>query len=65
MNGRVRRSQVAHSSITSTCNSPQTDVLMLENERLRRELEVYMEKAARLQKVSGDTTCLPGLTLYL
>lgn len=47
------QSQVAHGSITaaSSNNSTQTDVLMRENERLRKELEVYAEKAARLQKV--------------
>lgn len=32
----------------------QTDVLMWENERLRKELEVYAEKAARLQKVRKE-----------
>ncbi|XP_040896600.1 angiomotin-like 2a isoform X2 [Toxotes jaculatrix] len=47
------QSQVAHSSISaaSSHNSAQTDVLMRENERLRKELEVYTEKAARLQKL--------------
>ncbi|XP_044217640.1 angiomotin-like 2a [Thunnus albacares] len=47
------QSQVAHNSITaaSSNNSVQTDVLMRENERLRKELEVYTEKAARLQKL--------------
>lgn len=47
------QSQVAHSGITpaSSNNSAQTDVLMRENERLRKELEVYTEKAARLQKL--------------
>ncbi|XP_030290190.1 angiomotin-like 2a isoform X2 [Sparus aurata] len=47
------QSQVAHNSITaaSSNNSAQTDVLMRENERLRKELEVYVEKAARLQKL--------------
>lgn len=50
------QSQVAHSSITaaSSNNSAQADVLMRENERLRKELEVYAEKAARLQKVRED-----------
>ncbi|XP_026161127.1 angiomotin-like 2a [Mastacembelus armatus] len=47
------QSQMAHNSITtaSGSNSAQTDVLMRENERLREELEVYAEKAARLQKL--------------
>ncbi|TDH08043.1 hypothetical protein EPR50_G00093680 [Perca flavescens] len=47
------QSQVAHNSIPSASsdNSAQTDVLMRENERLRKELEVYVEKAARLQKL--------------
>lgn len=50
------QSQVAHKSITaaSGSNSPQSDVLMRENERLRKELEVYVEKAARLQKVREE-----------
>lgn len=50
------QSQVAHNSITaaSSNNSAQTDVLMRENERLRKDLEVYVEKAARLQKVRGE-----------
>ncbi|XP_076583262.1 angiomotin-like 2a isoform X2 [Chaetodon auriga] len=45
--------QVAHNSITtaSSNNSAQTDALMRENERLRKELEVYAEKAARLHKL--------------
>ncbi|TKS74810.1 Angiomotin-like 2a [Collichthys lucidus] len=45
--------QVAHNNITAAFgnNSAQTDVLMRENERLRKELEVYAEKAARLQKL--------------
>uniref|UniRef100_UPI0037E87DD9 angiomotin-like 2a isoform X2 n=1 Tax=Semicossyphus pulcher TaxID=241346 RepID=UPI0037E87DD9 len=48
------QSQVAHNSHTtaaSSNNSAQTDMLMRENERLRKELEVYVEKAARLQKL--------------
>lgn len=50
------QSQVAHNSIStaSSNNSAQSDVLMRENERLRKELEVYAEKAARLQKVRED-----------
>ncbi|XP_034532795.1 angiomotin-like 2a isoform X2 [Notolabrus celidotus] len=47
-------SQVAHNTNTieaSSNNSAQTDMLMRENERLRKELEVYAEKAARLQKL--------------
>lgn len=50
------QSQMAHNSITaaSSNNSTQTDVLMRENERLRKELEVYVEKAARLQKVREE-----------
>lgn len=49
------QSQETHNSITaaSDCNSPQSDTLMRENERLRKELEVYTEKATRLQKVRG------------
>ncbi|XP_074525181.1 angiomotin-like 2a isoform X2 [Halichoeres trimaculatus] len=46
------QSQVAHNSNTaSSNNSAQADALMRENERLRKELEVYVEKAARLQKL--------------
>ncbi|XP_069006970.1 angiomotin-like 2a isoform X1 [Embiotoca jacksoni] len=47
------QSQVAHNSITAACgnNSAPSDVLMRENERLRKELEAYAEKAARLQKL--------------
>ncbi|XP_008275764.1 angiomotin-like 2a [Stegastes partitus] len=47
------QTQVAHSSIIAASgnNSAHNDVLMRENERLRRELEVYTEKAARLQKL--------------
>ena len=48
------QSQVAHNSITAASNS--SDMLMHENERLRKELEVYTEKAARLQKVK--TWCM-------
>ncbi|XP_059197934.1 angiomotin-like 2a [Centropristis striata] len=50
------QSQVAHSSITaaSSNSSAQTDMLMRENERLRKELEVYIEKAARLQKLESE-----------
>ncbi|KAF3691276.1 Angiomotin-like 2a [Channa argus] len=47
------QSQVAHNSIATASgnNSPQTGLLMRENERLRKELEVYTEKATRLQKL--------------
>ncbi|KAM9849191.1 angiomotin-like 2a isoform 2-T2 [Aulostomus maculatus] len=47
------QSQVAHGSITaaSSNSSAQSDMLMRENERLRKELEVYTEKAAKLQKL--------------
>ncbi|XP_041647743.1 angiomotin-like 2a isoform X2 [Cheilinus undulatus] len=49
------QSQVAHNNsntiTTPSSNSTQTDMLMRENERLRKELEVYTEKAARLQKL--------------
>lgn len=50
------QSQVPHHSITAapSSNLPQSDVLMRENERLRKELEVYVEKAARLQKVREE-----------
>uniref|UniRef100_A0A4W6DDS1 Angiomotin like 2a n=1 Tax=Lates calcarifer TaxID=8187 RepID=A0A4W6DDS1_LATCA len=41
-------------SAASSNNSAQTDVLMRENERLRKELEVYIEKAARLQKLESE-----------
>lgn len=46
-------SQVSHNGITTAAgnNSAQNDVLVRENARLRNELEVYVEKAARLQKV--------------
>lgn len=45
--------EVVHSSIpaASSNNSAQSDALMRENGRLRKELEVYVEKAARLQKL--------------
>lgn len=47
-------SQVSHNGTATAAgnNSAQNDVLMRENARLRNELEVYVEKAARLQKVS-------------
>ncbi|XP_068599509.1 angiomotin-like 2a [Brachionichthys hirsutus] len=45
------QSQVAHSGIT---NPDQSAALMRENERLRTELEVYVEKAARLQKLESE-----------
>ncbi|KAK5869269.1 hypothetical protein PBY51_024001 [Eleginops maclovinus] len=46
------QSQVAHSPPTAPGeNLSQTEVLMRENERLRKELEVYSEKAVRLQKL--------------
>ncbi|XP_042370216.1 angiomotin-like 2a [Plectropomus leopardus] len=53
---RSVQSQAAHSSITTAPNnnSAQTEGLMRENERLRKELEVYMEKAARLQKLESE-----------
>lgn len=56
------QSQVAHNSITaaSSNNSAQTNVLMRENERLRKELEVYVEKAARLQKVREEGGAMSG-----
>lgn len=49
------QSQAAHNGITaaSDSNSLESDALMRENERLRKELEVYTEKATRLQKVRG------------
>lgn len=55
-------SQVAHGVITaaSSNNSAQNDALMRENERLRRELEVYVEKAARLQKVREASGVMTG-----
>ncbi|KAG8003519.1 Angiomotin-like 2a [Nibea albiflora] len=50
------QSQVAHNNIPAVFsnNSAQSDVLMRENERLRKELEVYAEKAARLQKLEFE-----------
>lgn len=47
------QSQAAHNGITaaSDSNSLESDALMRENERLRKELEVYTEKATRLQKL--------------
>ncbi|XP_030583932.1 angiomotin-like 2a isoform X2 [Archocentrus centrarchus] len=47
------QSQAAHRSITaaSSSNSAQSAALMRENERLRKELEAYVEKATRLQKL--------------
>ena len=57
------QSQVAHSGITSASSNSaaQTDVLMRENERLRKELEVYAEKAARLQKVREEGRAVNSL----
>nr|XP_015817845.2 angiomotin-like 2a [Nothobranchius furzeri] len=46
---RYVSAQVAHTSITAASIS--SDVLMQENERLRKELQVYTEKATRLQKL--------------
>lgn len=56
------QSHVAHSSITaaSGSNSAQSDALMRENEQLRKELEVYVEKAARLQKVREESGAMNG-----
>lgn len=59
-------SQVPHNGVVSTTaavvsnsNPTPSDALMRENMRLRKELEVYVEKAARLQKVSeGVSTTL-------
>ncbi|XP_034091584.1 angiomotin-like 2a isoform X1 [Gymnodraco acuticeps] len=46
------QSQVAHSPPAAPGqNLSQTQMLMRENERLRKELEVYSEKASRLQKL--------------
>lgn len=49
------QSQAAPGSISAASgnNSAPSDALLRENERLRKELEVYAEKAARLQKVRG------------
>lgn len=41
---------MSHSNPSTHNNTAQMDLLR-ENERLRKELEVYSEKAARLQKV--------------
>ncbi len=56
------QSKVAQSSITAapSNNSAHADVLMRENERLRKELEVYAEKAARLQKVREEGGAVNG-----
>lgn len=56
------QSQVARNTITaaSSNNSVQTDMLMRENERLRKELEIYSEKAARLQKVRQEGGAING-----
>ncbi|XP_054900921.1 angiomotin-like 2a [Poeciliopsis prolifica] len=43
------QAQVAQNGIHASSNG--NDVLMRENEQLRRELEVYIQKAARLQKL--------------
>ncbi|XP_035504150.2 angiomotin-like 2a isoform X1 [Scophthalmus maximus] len=47
------QSQAAPGSISAASgnNSAPSDALLRENERLRKELEVYAEKAARLQKL--------------
>lgn len=52
---------MAHGVITAASgnNSAQTDALMRENQRLRKELEVYVEKAARLQKVREEGGAMP------
>lgn len=44
------QAQVSQNSIHASSNG--NDVLTRENEQLRRELQVYIQKAARLQKVS-------------
>ncbi|XP_043984734.1 angiomotin-like 2a isoform X3 [Gambusia affinis] len=43
------QAQVAQNSIHASSNG--NDVLMRENEQLRRELQLYIQKAARLQKL--------------
>lgn len=49
----------ATAAIGSNSNPTQSDTLMQENMRLRKELEVYVEKATRLQRVSeGVSSCL-------
>lgn len=47
------QSQVSNNNVAAVSggSSAQTDMLMRENERLRKELEVHVEKSARLQKV--------------
>ncbi|KAM9831294.1 angiomotin-like 2a [Neosynchiropus ocellatus] len=50
------QSAVVHSSTPTPLNhnSVQTDALIRENERLRKELEVYTEKAVRLHKLEAE-----------
>lgn len=44
------QARVDQTSVSASC--PSNDALTRENERLRKELQVYVQKAARLQKVS-------------
>lgn len=50
------QAKVAQTS--SGASSDSNDVLIRENEQLRKELQVYIQKAARLQKVSEKTPTL-------
>lgn len=45
-------SQVPLAGTASSSDPTRSEVLLRENLRLQKELEVYVEKAARLQKVS-------------
>lgn len=49
---------MSHSNPSTHNNTAQMDLLR-ENERLRKELEVYSEKAARLQKVRDSLVTVP------
>lgn len=54
----------ATAAVGSNSNPTQSDILVQENMRLRKELEVYVEKATRLQRVSegvGTTLCLTAV----
>lgn len=56
----------ATAAIGSNNNSTQNDTLMQENIHLRKELEVYVDKANRLQRVSkGVSTTVDRKTLKL
>lgn len=56
--------QVANNNVaaaSSNNSTAQTDMLIRENERLRKELEVHTEKSARLQRVREKGGVMNGI----